>query len=591
MENCTSRLGAIGWAVLAGVFGGATTAAAGSLAVGWLPERGPELRWTDGGEVLESSESLNGPWLPVAGAGIESVRNGAEVRLTDRREAGTRFYRLRGGSALQRLAYVLGQPSSWRDVWVDPVAGEDDGDDPQRGRVRTRAFRTLAAAWRSLPEGTQSEAIRFRLLPGTHIGAYLESRRGTAERPIVIEPADGPGTVVFRQSAAGDQGSIQFVGCGHVAVQDLRVDVRGGDAMQCEACEYMLLRRLRLNSVRSEGQDETLKLNQSRHCYIEDCEITDAGDNCIDVVGVQQGHIVRCRIGNSGDWGAYLKGGSAHWIVADNEIFGCGTGGFTAGQGSGFQFMVPPYVHYEAYDVKVFNNLIHDCEGAGLGVNGGYNILFAHNTCWRVGSRSHLFEAVHGRRGCDGGEAGLCEPLRVAGGWGTSGEEEQYIPNRHVWVYNNLFLNPADFANGGQLITVAGPATPPAGSNVASPARADDDLIFRGNVFWSLPEDTLLGVGDPDGGCVSGSCTPELIRSQNAVNRIAPDLVAPGGGDFRPREGSVLSAYPALAIPSFSWVDAPTSPPVPQGMLENVVAADRAGRSRVGSAVVGALLP
>ena len=180
----------------------------------------------------------------------------------------------------------------------------------------------------------------------------------------------------------GNGGSLQFVGCGHVAVQDIQVRVDGGDAMQCEGCDFMLLRRLRLASVRSEGQDETLKLNQSRHCYIEDCEITDAGDNCIDVVGVQHGHIVRCRIGNASDWGAYLKGGSAHWIVADNEIFGCGTGGFTAGQGSGFQFMVPPYLHYEAYDVKVFNNLVRDCAGAGLGVNGGYNILFAHNTCW-----------------------------------------------------------------------------------------------------------------------------------------------------------------------------------------------------------------
>jgi len=561
------------------------------LVVGLDPAGVPELKWSMPGDVLESADSLTGPWAPVVGSGVLRDETTGQVRVRDGRAGDARFYRLVGGGLSTRLAYTLREPAVWRDVWVDPVGGVDDGEDELRGRTRGRAFRTLAAAWRSFPEGTQTEALRFRLLPGTHRGAYLENRRGTEAQPILIEPADGPGTVVFRPTPQGDQGSLQFVGCGHVAVQDLQIRVDGGDAMQCEGCDFMLIRRLRLASVRSEGQDETLKLNQSRHCYIEDCEITDAGDNCIDVVGVQHGHIVRCRIGNAADWGAYLKGGSAHWIVADNEIFGCGTGGFTAGQGSGFQFMVPPYLHYEAYDVKVFNNLVHDCEGAGLGVNGGYNILFAHNTCWRVGSRSHLFEAVHGRRGCDGGQVGLCDPLRLAGGWGTTGEEGQFIPNRHVWVYNNLFVNPPGFTVGWQLLMVAGPVETPEGSNVPSPARADEDLRFRGNVFWSLPENTELGVGDPDGGCATGDCTPEWIRSENAVNRVAPAFVAPETGDFRPVSGSAMAAFPGVPIPTFQWSDAPTTPPVPVGLLENRIPADRAGRSRTGTAVVGALLP
>lgn len=575
--------------LLAGI--GVAGAGRAELAGRLDPLGNPELRWPVNEGILESAESLGGPWAEVTGMAIAREESGGQVRLVDRRGGGTvRFYRVRPQS-VGRLAYALAEPGHWREVWVDAQVGVDDADDPLRGRSRSRPFRTLVGAWRSLPEGEQAEAIRFRLMPGVHVGGYLESRQGTASRPILIEPADGPGTVRFRPSAAGDQGSLQFVGCAHVAVQDLRVEVDGGDALQCEGCSHVLIRRMQLRSVRSEGQDETLKLNQSRHCYIEDCEITDAGDNCIDVVGVQHGHIVRCRIGNSTDWGAYLKGGAAHWIVADNEIFGCGTGGFTAGQGSGFQFMVPPYVHYEAYDIKVYNNFIHDCDGAGLGVNGGYNILLAHNTCWRIGRRSHVFEAVHGRRGCDGGEAGLCEPMRLAGGWGTSGEEGQYIPNRHVWVYNNLFMNPADYVNGGQFLTVAGPVDPPAGSNVATPSRADDDLRFEGNVFWSLPLETLLGVGDSAGGCAEGDCAADRIRTLNAVNRIGPDFVSVGAGDFRPVPGSPLATMAGAVIPDFGWSDAPTQPPVPAGVLMNTVRVDRVGRERVGMPVAGAWLP
>jgi hypothetical protein len=100
-----------------------------------------------------------------------------------------------------------------------------------------------------------------------------------------------------------------------------------------------------------------------------------------------------------------------------------------------------------------------------------------------------------------------------------------------------------------------------------------------------------LGVGDPDEGCVSGDCTPELIRRDNAVNRIAPAFVSPETGDFRPVIGSTMAAFPGVPIPTFQWADAPTTPPVPTGLLENRIPADRAGRTRAGAVVVGALLP
>ena len=50
-----------------------------------------------------------------------------------------------------------------------------------------------------MPSGTfSSTGYRIRLTPGNYRGAYLEGPRyGSAQFPIVIEPADGPGTVTF----------------------------------------------------------------------------------------------------------------------------------------------------------------------------------------------------------------------------------------------------------------------------------------------------------------------------------------------------------------------------------------------------------
>lgn len=550
----------------------------------------PVLEWPFGGPgvVLESSPSLAGGWQALAGAGVELTTNGPAVSARDQRNlAGPVFYRLRESvtpPASHGPAYVMGNPV-WHDLFVDPVAGDDENP----GTSRALAFRTIASAFRSLPVGVQSRAVRLRLLPGVHVGAYCEDRQGTAEFPVLIEPADGPGTVTLRPSPEGDSGSLQFFNCAHVHVQDFHINVDGGDGLHWERCHHVLARRMRINSRRSEGQDETVKANQCQHVYLEDCDISDAGDNCIDVVAVQYGHIVRCKIHNSTDWGAYLKGGSAYWLVEGNEIYGCGTGGFTAGQGTGFQFMVAPWLHYETYDIKVVNNLIHDCEGAGLGVNGGYNILLAHNTLFRVGSRSHVLEFTHGRRGCDGNDVDACQPYLNAGGWGSTGEEQQFIPNRNVLVVNNVIFNPAPFRSEYQHLEVPGPATPPPGSNVTAPSRADDGLVLRGNVVFNGPADWPLGVEEPGRGCQDGPCTAAQLRGENRFNTLEPAFANPAAGDFRPV--GALAGLTGVAVPDFTWSDAPTRPEVPAGNLVNAVVRDFTGAVRPAGSPPGALLP
>jgi len=100
--------------------------------------------------------------------------------------------------------------------------------------------------------------------------------------------------------------------------------------------------------------------------------VSGAWNVAVDFVACQYGHLVGNRIHNAGDWACYLKGGSAYFRVEANEFYDAGNGGFSTGQGTGFEFMVSPWLHYEAYDIKAINNLIHDTAGAGLGVNGGY---------------------------------------------------------------------------------------------------------------------------------------------------------------------------------------------------------------------------
>lgn len=551
------------------------------------------LDWTTPGFRLQTSPSLAAPaWADVSGDGFSTATNGATVSATDlRAEPGLRFYRLLAITPdvppATGPAYDIGNPI-WTDLYVDPV----NGDDERTGQTRQTAVRSIETAFRSLPEGTQTNATRIRLMAGTHRGAYLEDRHGTATFPILFEPADGPGTVTIRPTPQGDSGSLQFLNCSHVYVQDFRIAVDGGDGLHWERCDHVLARRMRISSVRSEGQDETVKINQSQHVYIEDCDISDAGDNCVDVVAVQWGHIVRCKIHNSTDWGAYLKGGSAYWLIEGNEIWGCGTGGFTAGQGTGFQFMVPPWLHYECYDIKAVNNIIHDCEGAGLGVNGGYNILYAHNTLYRVGQRSHLVEFVHGRRGCDGLATNDCQPYLDLGGWGSTGEEEQFIPNRNVYFLNNLVYNPPGFTNAFQFVQFSNPVTPPPNSNVPNPARSDDNLLIRGNVFWNGVENFPLGIeDDPVAACHDGTCNGDAITAGNRINVAEPLLANPAAGDFRPAPGSPLLTATPAPIPDFIWTDAPSRPAIPQGILSNTVSRDYRGNRRTSSSIIGARLP
>lgn len=457
------------------------------------------------------------------------------------------------GLLLCLLILVPAAPSLARSVELPTLRAEGARTivvDAKRGADRNpgtsaRPLRTVTAAWESLPAREELERpVRILIRPGSYTARSLpnfwESRWGSRRAPIVIAAAKR-GTVRFSSVNLFDVRWIAFDG---ITFSD-RFDL-----FHCERCQSVLLSRSRLIGSPRELA-ENVKVNQSRDIGIVSSVISGAGDNAIDFVAVRYGLIKGNRIENAGDWCAYAKGGSAFIRVQSNRIRRCGTGGFTAGQGTGFQFMVAPFIRYEAYGVEVLDNLISDVEGAGVGVNGAFNVVVARNRMWNVGARSHLLEVVYGGRSCDGqpGDEGRerCQANLGAGGWGTTrvddGSNYVRIPNRHVWILGNVIDNPR--ALGDQLFTIAGPFSGPEqdGSGLGD-VRADEDLTIAGNV--------IAGRGRPAGvdDCAAPDC--RAIASRNKLN-AAPGLFrAPARGDLRLARG--LRA-PSPSLPALRWTD------------------------------------
>lgn len=481
------------------------------------------------------------------------------------------------------LRYDIGTPTV-RDIWVSP-----NGNDNNSGASRSTPLATLGAAWRMIPSGTLTgTGYRIMMTAGTYpantIPVYFELKRGTAQFPIIIQAADGRGTATLG-------GYLNIANVSHLYMIDINIiPAPAGDALHIERGDHILMRGMRLSGG-NRAAHETIKINQSQYIYLEDSEVSGADDNTIDYVAVQYGHIVRNKISNANDWCAYVKGGSANIRVEGNEIFNCGTGGFTTGQGTGFEYMVSPWLHYEAYGITFVNNVIHDTQGAGIGVNGGFNIVMAHNTMYRVGSTSHVIEVVFGGRECDMDPslpADTCSRNLAAGGWGSTSREGEPIPNKNVYILNNIVYNPPGFQSQWQHFAIYNPRTASASTNIPSPARTDDNLVIKGNIIWNGPTDHSLGLSEQ--ACMDNNptCNRAQLLQDNAINTIQPQLINPAAGDFRPVSGSNIRNMTAIAIPTLSWSALPARPLAPAGATTITISINRDGTSRSTTNNIGA---
>ena len=252
--------------------------------------------------------------------------------------------------------YDMGTPTL-QTIWVDATAGSDTNS----GTSRTSAKRSVRAVWNSIPANTTlTTGYQLMLVSGTYdtslMPNYWEDRQGTAQFPIIIRSADGAGSATITRD-------LNVANVSYLYLIDLAIiPAGGGDVVHCERCNYLFIKNSTLNGGPSREAHETLKVNQSQYVYIENNDISSADDNNIDFVAVQYGHIQSNVIHNAGDWCMYTKGGSANIRIEGNEIYNCAVGGYVAGQGTGFEYMVTPWLHYEAYDIKFINNVIHDTQ-------------------------------------------------------------------------------------------------------------------------------------------------------------------------------------------------------------------------------------
>jgi len=436
------------------------------------------------------------------------------------------------GWATNLPVYDTGSPVV-TDLWVDPLAGSDSAS----GATRDAAVRTVTEAWRRVPVGVPlAVGVRINLVAGTYDPAsvphFWENRLGTVRAPVILRAADGPGTARLP--------ALNVFGCRRLQIDGLDFSAAGGDVVHFDSCTHVLLRDTTIRGLGSlatyDAPQEALKVNQSQHVYVERCDISGAWDNAVDFVAVQFGHVVGTRIHRSGDWAMYVKGGSALITVAGNEFFDAGTGGFTAGQGTGLEFMVPPWIRHEATSITFRENEIHDVEGAGVGVNGGAGIVIQDNVMANVGARSHVIEVGFGTRSCDG-DVERCRSLLARGAWGTAVPGgEVPIPNRDVSILRNVVVNADGQGSRWQHFAVATVATPPAGSNLPATVRADTGLVIADNVIWNGPADLPLGIEPP--------ALAAQVTARNAINSRRPVLADPARGDYR-----VVSGGPAAAAP------------------------------------------
>ncbi|KAI9030213.1 pectin lyase fold/virulence factor [Hyaloraphidium curvatum] len=458
------------------------------------------------------------------------------------------------------LPYDMGSPVL-RDIYCSPSGSEAaDGASPSTPTTFARAWRDLVH--RTGSNATRTTGYRVYLMPGTYpesqLPNYMENAVGTYQYPTVIQ-AVTPGTVTLN-------GDLNVFNCRYLYLLDFAIDV-AGDCLHFEQCHYLLMRNLRANG--RGAAHETLKANQCSMVFVESCQLSGSYENALDYVAVHSGHIINSKFFDADDWCAYLKGGSAYFRVHGNEFYNCGTGGFTAGQGTGFEYMVAPWLFYEAVDIKFTNNVIHDTVGACFGCNGCAYTLFAYNNCTRVGSRSHTLEFVPGSRSCDGDSA-KCTANRALGGWGPpsggwAGPNDggEFVPNLNVYVVNNRIVNPAPFRSQWQHFAVRGPSTPVTGvTGVPNPALSDDGLVIRGNLVQNGGSDMPLGIGD---GCPNSNptCNEAQLLRDNAINAGETAVLVVPVPDFPAWTGGVMGLFQAGATSNAMVVPGGVPPPPP----------------------------
>lgn len=268
-----------------------------------------------------------------------------------------------------------------RYIWVDPQG--DDGD----------------SGTEAAPVRTIAEAIE-RAAPGTAImvnaGTYNENvainKSGIESAPIWLISADGPRAAKI-VPASSSKDTIKMNGQENLVIQGF--DVQEPDSghygikvSQATSDFSDMPRNIVVigNFVHGQGQDG-IKVSQSDNVYVLDNVVDGATDQGIDFVAVNNSVISGNEVKNiNGSAGIQIKGGSTNVTVSDNIVHHIDEDGIHIGGGTDEGSMRPGFTDFEANNVTVIGNTVHDVGGRGAWFMGAENSSFVGNTIYAIGS-------------------------------------------------------------------------------------------------------------------------------------------------------------------------------------------------------------
>ncbi|MDP4220833.1 MAG: right-handed parallel beta-helix repeat-containing protein [Bacteroidota bacterium] len=477
--------------------------------------------------------------------------------------------------------YPIGNPIL-TEIWVDPSNGSDA---PGRGATRALALRSVIRAWALVPKDAplNNTGYHIMLAPGVYsldsVPSIFESAFGTSDYPIIFEAADDTGSVVFPSVAVSNCQFVYFLNITILASQESYVS-------SFRTSDHILLRHCRLSSSDSIAAQYGASLYQCQHIYFEHSEFMRSAGSSIDFYATQYGHVRDCRIHDFGGEGVLLRGGTAYFTIEENTIHDGVMGGITCWASDttrGLDNMILPWLHYEIYDIKCFNNIIHHTQHSGFSCSGGFNILFAFNTLYQTGMQTALVQLSQAKRACSV-DRDFGHELIDSGAWGTwyryvdrADSDLAPIPNKNIYIYNNLFYNSPDSASAVSHFIVAGPVTPLAFNAVCPrPSLADDNVRIKGNIIWNGKSEAL-GI-DENSGCAASNptCNASQLYHDNLINAAEPRFIGAAYGNFHPRPGSIVyTISKTVSIPDFSWTGLPPKPQEPAGVISNSIVFDK----------------
>jgi len=490
--------------------------------------------------------------------------------------------------------YNIGNPQL-QQIWVDPVNGKDA---PNRGSVRSLALQSVQVALANIPQNQPLNNTGFviMLVPGVYppdkVPPEFLSVLGTADYPVIMQAADDTGTVYLP--------SMDVTACKYfymIGIHVVHTSGSGGSyGISFRGCDHILVRNCVVVGADSTSSDTALTgiiFDVCQNVYVEKSEISiveripliSPSGNAIDFYAAQYGHVKQCVIHDFGGNGVLVRGGSAYLTVEENIVRYGGLGGIRLGIRDtlhGLDDMTLPWVHYDCYDVKCFNNVIHHTADAALTCGGGYNILFAFNTMYETGLQSSLIVLNQTRRS-RAIDKPTAQDYMDSGAWGTwyldrgDDSDSAPIPNKNIFIYNNIFANPDDSATSGPHFSIAGPYTTPSfNAACPRPALADDNVQIRGNIIWNGTPQKPLGINGSSG-CQLGNpnCNESQINIDNTINLTQVFFIDTANAVFRPQAASIVfTTTKVFKIPDFSWSGLPPSPVEPQGTTSNAVSLD-----------------